>query len=158
MLSAGEGSLLAGVAVVACRPRSTKLIIQEKLSSAGALIWKPPAASSVANPCSMLRSIRRAWISWPGSSRYPRSMAAQEAITRRSAGMSGSSGPVGRAALPAAYRPGCSLTYIRIACAPATRASLPARPWVASRMASATSVMARMAMRWASWAWPVTWL
>ena len=46
-----------------------EVTIQVKLSSMSVSIWKPPATSRVENPCRMLRSIRRAWISWVGSSR-----------------------------------------------------------------------------------------
>src|SRR3954471_12641622 len=83
-------------------------------------------------------------------------MAAQESTTRLRASIRGSSGPVGRAALAAAYRPWWSLTNVRIACAPRARASVPDRPWMASRMASAHWFMARMAIRWARSVWPVT--
>lgn len=83
-----------------------KSIIQVKLSSTSVPIRNPPATSRVANPCSALRSVRMAWIFWPESIWYPCSMASQEASTRSVAAMSGSSGPVGRATLPAAYRPG----------------------------------------------------
>lgn len=51
------GALLV---VMARRPRSRKLIIQVKLSSTDASIWNPPAAWRVENPCTALRSIRRA--------------------------------------------------------------------------------------------------
>ena len=104
-MSAG-GGLSVEAAVDACRPWSMKLTVQVKLSSMSASIWNPPVTSKVVNPWMVLRSIRRAWISWLGSSWYPRSMAAPEAITRAVAAMSGSSGPAGWAALAAAYRPG----------------------------------------------------
>ena len=43
-----------------------KLTVRVKLSSMSASIWNPPVIPRVVNPWMMLRSIRRAWISWPG--------------------------------------------------------------------------------------------
>ena len=46
-----------------------KPVIQAKLSSTSASIWKLPIASSDVKPCIMLRIIRSAWTCWAGSSR-----------------------------------------------------------------------------------------
>src|ERR1019366_4199630 len=85
-----------------CRPWSMRLTIQVKLSSTSTSIMNPPVTSRVANPCTMLRSIRSAWISWLGATRSPPGPAERKPSSWLLAWMSGSSGPVGRAALPAA--------------------------------------------------------
>jgi len=69
----------------------------------------------VRNPCSCWRSIRSAWISGRASSWYSRSTAEREPSSRVDRRGERVVGSAGWTAFPAAYRPGCSFTYARMA-------------------------------------------
>ncbi len=86
------------------------------------------AASKVAKPWQRLRSRRSAWSTSDSSISIPRRTAVNAPSSRSPDVVRGSSGPDGSWPIVAAYRPGCSTTKARKACAAAARASLPARP------------------------------